>query len=68
MRPPSPASAAARRARALRGGDLASYHGVEHKAIGGYEDDCDAAEATKEHDRCGSNLVAPMLAPPRWAT
>ena len=47
---------------ALRGGDLASYHGVEHKAIAGYERDEDASEAEKEHDRCGSNLVAPMLA------
>ncbi|HEX8076027.1 MAG TPA: DUF1385 domain-containing protein [Thermoleophilaceae bacterium] len=47
---------------ALRGGDLASYHGVEHKAIAGYEQDEDAADAGKEHDRCGSNLVAPMLA------
>ena len=47
---------------ALRGGELASYHGVEHKAIGAYEHGGDAAEATKEHDRCGSNLVAPMLA------
>jgi uncharacterized protein YqhQ len=47
---------------ALRGGDLASYHGVEHKAIAGYEQDEDAAAAGKEHDRCGSNLVAPMLA------
>ena len=47
---------------ALRGGDLASYHGVEHKAIAGYEQDEDAAEAGKEHDRCGSNLVAPMIA------
>jgi uncharacterized protein YqhQ len=46
---------------ALRGGDLASYHGVEHKSIGAYEQDGDAAAATKEHDRCGSNLVAPML-------
>jgi len=46
----------------LRGGDLASYHGVEHKAIGAYEQGEDAAGATKEHDRCGSNLVAPMLA------
>jgi uncharacterized protein YqhQ len=36
---------------------------VEHKAIGAYEaDDQDAADATKEHDRCGSHLVAPMLA------
>ncbi len=48
---------------ALRGGDLAAYHGVEHKAIGAYEQDAgDAREATKEHDRCGSHLMAPMLA------
>jgi uncharacterized protein YqhQ len=48
---------------ALRSGDLASYHGVEHKSIAAYEHDtADAAEAAKEHDRCGSNLVAPMLA------
>src|SRR4051794_33246275 len=48
---------------ALRGGELAAYHGVEHKAIGAYEaDDEDAADATKEHERCGSHLMAPMLA------
>jgi uncharacterized protein YqhQ len=47
---------------ALRSGDLAAYHGVEHKAIAAYEDDGDASEAVKEHDRCGSHLVAPMLA------
>ena len=47
---------------ALRGGDLASYHGVEHKSIAAYETDSDAADAGKEHDRCGSNLVAPMIA------
>jgi uncharacterized protein YqhQ len=46
---------------ALRGGDLASYHGVEHKAISAYEEDGEAADAEKEHDRCGSNLVAPLL-------
>jgi Protein of unknown function (DUF1385) len=46
---------------ALRSGDLAAYHGVEHKAIGAYEEDGEAADATKEHDRCGSHLVAPML-------
>ena len=46
---------------ALRSGDLAAYHGVEHKAIAAYEEDGDAADATKEHDRCGSHLVAPML-------
>jgi uncharacterized protein YqhQ len=48
---------------ALNGGELAAYHGVEHKAIAAYEQgDADAAEAAKEHDRCGSHLVAPMLA------
>ncbi|HEY7618195.1 MAG TPA: DUF1385 domain-containing protein [Solirubrobacteraceae bacterium] len=47
---------------ALRGGELAAYHGVEHKAIGAYEQGADAREATKEHDRCGSHLVAPLLA------
>jgi hypothetical protein len=46
---------------ALRSGDLAAYHGVEHKSIAAYEQDGDAADADKEHDRCGSNLVAPML-------
>jgi uncharacterized protein YqhQ len=48
---------------ALRSGDLAAYHGVEHKAIGAYENgDDDARDATKEHDRCGSHLMAPLLA------
>ena len=47
---------------ALRGGDLAAYHGVEHKAIGAYEQDADdARDATKEHDRCGSHLMAPLV-------
>ena len=30
---------------ALRSGDLAAYHGVEHKAIAGYEEGSDAADA-----------------------
>ncbi len=48
---------------ALRGGELAAYHGVEHKAIAAYEsDDADAADASKEHERCGSHLMAPMMA------
>ena len=48
---------------ALKGGDLAAYHGVEHKAIAAYEDDRqDAADAAKEHDRCGSHLMTPLLA------
>ncbi|MDQ3677630.1 MAG: DUF1385 domain-containing protein [Actinomycetota bacterium] len=48
---------------ALRSGDLAAYHGVEHKAIAAYESDAtDAADAAKEHDRCGSHLMTPLLA------
>jgi len=35
---------------------------VEHKAIAGYELGEDAADADKEHERCGSHLVAPLLA------
>ena len=47
----------------LRTGEVAAYHGVEHKAIGAYEQDAaDARDATKEHDRCGSHLVAPLMA------
>jgi uncharacterized protein YqhQ len=48
-------------ALALRGSDLAAYHGVEHKAIAAYEQGTDASVASKEHDRCGSNLVLPMM-------
>jgi uncharacterized protein YqhQ len=43
---------------ALRGGDLASYHGAEHIAIGTYEH---GRPATKEHERCGGHLVGPLL-------
>jgi uncharacterized protein YqhQ len=49
-------------AAALRDRDLAAYHGVEHKAIGAYErGSFDPADAPKEHERCGSNLIAPLL-------
>jgi uncharacterized protein YqhQ len=47
---------------ALRDHDLAAYHGVEHKAIGAYEVGADPAEVPKEHPRCGSNLILPMIA------
>jgi uncharacterized protein YqhQ len=47
---------------ALRGGDVAAWHGVEHKAIGAYETGGDARDTAKEHDRCGSHLMAPLLA------
>lgn len=43
---------------ALRGGDLASYHGAEHISIGTYEH---GEQRPKEHERCGSHLVGPML-------
>jgi uncharacterized protein YqhQ len=46
----------------LRGTQVAGYHGAEHKAIGGYEHGQAAEQATKEHDRCGSHMVGPMLA------
>lgn len=48
---------------ALRDRDLAAYHGVEHKQIAAYEQGApDPAVVPKEHDRCGSNLIAPMMA------
>jgi uncharacterized protein YqhQ len=43
---------------ALRGGDLASYHGAEHVSIGTYEH---GTSRPKEHERCGSHLIGPML-------
>lgn len=47
---------------ALMDRDLAAYHGVEHKAIAAYEQGVDdVASVPKEHDRCGSNLMVPMM-------
>jgi len=47
---------------ALADRDLAAYHGVEHKAIAAYEQGVeDPAAVPKEHDRCGSNLITPMM-------
>ena len=46
---------------ALRGGELAAYHGTEHKVIGAYETEEEAQDASKEHERCGSHLVVPMI-------
>lgn len=47
---------------ALLDRDLAAYHGVEHKAIAAYEQGIDdPAGVPKEHDRCGSNLIMPMM-------
>jgi uncharacterized protein YqhQ len=46
-------------ALALRGSDVAAYHGAEHISIGSYEQ---GKRATKEHNRCGSHLIGPLLA------
>ena len=47
---------------ALMDRDLAAYHGIEHKAIAAYEQGVeDVAAVPKEHDRCGSNLLVPMM-------
>jgi len=47
---------------ALLDRDLAAYHGVEHKAIAAYEQGIeDPTGVPKEHDRCGSNLITPMM-------
>jgi uncharacterized protein YqhQ len=43
---------------ALRGGELAAYHGAEHVSIGTYEHD---EKRAKEHERCGSHLIGPLL-------
>jgi len=45
---------------ALRGSALAAYHGAEHISIGAYERP--AGPATREHERCGSHLLGPLLA------
>jgi uncharacterized protein YqhQ len=43
---------------ALRGTALAEYHGAEHVSIGSYEH---GEEREREHERCGSHLVGPLL-------
>ena len=46
-------------ALALRSSDVAAYHGAEHISIGSYEQ---GKPAAKEHNRCGSHLLGPLLA------
>ncbi len=46
-------------ALALRSSELAAYHGAEHISIGSYEH---GERAPKEHERCGSHLLGPLLA------
>lgn len=50
----------------LRGSQAAVWHAVEHKSIaayeaGGAEEVSRAADHAKEHERCGSNLILPLL-------
>ena len=45
-------------ALALRGDNVAAYHGAEHISIGSYEHDEPRA---REHERCGSHLIGPLL-------
>jgi uncharacterized protein YqhQ len=44
---------------ALRGAEVAAYHGAEHISIGTYEH---GRPAEREHERCGSHLLGPLLA------
>ena len=46
-------------ALALRSSELAAYHGAEHISIGSYEH---GEQRSKEHERCGSHLLGPLLA------
>ena len=43
----------------LREGSVAAYHGAEHITIGSYEH---GTKRTREHERCGTHLVGPMIA------
>ena len=45
-------------ALALRDSSLAEYHGAEHISIGSYEH---GASREREHERCGSHLLGPLL-------
>jgi len=43
---------------ALRGSELAAYHGAEHISIGSYEH---GEPRAREHERCGSHMLGPLL-------
>jgi uncharacterized protein YqhQ len=46
---------------AVRATELSRFHGAEHKSVAAYETGGDVESAAKEHDRCGSNLLGPLL-------
>jgi uncharacterized protein YqhQ len=43
---------------AVRGSEVAAYHGAEHISIGSYEH---GETRAKEHERCGSHILGPLL-------
>jgi uncharacterized protein YqhQ len=45
-------------AMAVRGSEVAAYHGAEHISIGSYEH---GETRAKEHERCGSHMVGPLV-------
>ena len=46
---------------AVRATELSRFHGAEHKSVAAYETGGEPAVAAKEHDRCGTNLLGPLL-------
>lgn len=46
---------------AIRDSELSRFHGAEHKSVAAFEKGGNAIEAGKEHERCGTNLIAPLL-------
>jgi uncharacterized protein YqhQ len=46
---------------AVRLTELSRFHGAEHKSVAAYETGGDPESAAKEHDRCGTNLLGPLL-------
>ncbi len=46
---------------ALRDSELSRFHGAEHKSVAAYETGGAAPQAAKEHERCGSNLLGPLV-------
>ena len=46
---------------AVHASELSRFHGAEHKSVAAYETGGEPAAAAKEHDRCGTNLLGPLL-------
>ncbi len=46
---------------AVRMTELSRFHGAEHKSVAAFESGGDPRTAAKEHDRCGTNLLGPIM-------